>query len=102
MRGLELHGSLPLVSMVLQPWLGCLQQQWDGSWVSVSLSKALVGKLLPLDLRGAPLERCSQRAPCSSGIDQELLQRLEITPGWRNLTEQGWSGTSGLISALKK
>lgn len=26
MRGLELPGSLPLVSMVLQPWLGCLQQ----------------------------------------------------------------------------
>lgn len=45
MRGLELYGSLPLVFMVLQPWLDWLQQQWDSSWLSVSLSKALVEKL---------------------------------------------------------
>lgn len=80
MRGLELHGSLPLVFMVLQPWLDCLQQQWDSSWLSLSLSKALVAKLVPLDLRGVLLDRCpicgcSQRAPSSSSIDQECLQR---------------------------
>lgn len=76
MRGLELCGSLPLVFMVLQPWLDCLQQQWDSSWVSVSLSKALMEKLVPLDLRGALSETCpicghSQKAPSTSGIDQE-------------------------------
>lgn len=76
MRGLELCGSLPLVFMVLQPWLDCLQQQWDSSQVSVSLSKALMEKLVPLDLRGALLDRCpicgrSQRVPGSTGIDQE-------------------------------
>lgn len=27
---------------------------------------------------------------------------LELTPGWRSVTEQGWSGTSGLIPALNK
>lgn len=80
MRGLELRGSLLLVFMVLLPLLDCLQQQWDSSWVSVSLSKTLVEKLIPLDLRGALLDRCpicgcSQRAPSSSGIDQECLQR---------------------------
>lgn len=49
MRGLELRGSLPLVSLVLQPWLDCLQQQWDSSWVSVFLSKALVEMLVPFE-----------------------------------------------------
>lgn len=47
MRGLELRGSLPPVFMVLQPWLDCLQQQWDSSWVSVLPVQCPHGKAGP-------------------------------------------------------
>lgn len=108
-EGLELCSSLPLVFMVLQPWLDCLQQQWDGSWLLVSLSKALVEYLVS-GLERGPLGEVSYFCVFSkcpwllwhwSGMTAKGTS-LELTPGWRNVTEQGWSGSSGLISALNK